>query len=76
VLQGVVEEIRPFASYRTLAVRMGDAESDIPLFLTHITASALDDLDIRVGSAVHLVFKTRSIEVLAQNPPREAQLRT
>jgi molybdate transport system ATP-binding protein len=65
VLEGVVEEILPFASYRTLGVRLSKGNVGAPLFRTHITAGAIDDLELVIGSPVHLVFKTRSIAVLA-----------
>ncbi len=70
VLFGAVEEILPFASYRTICVRLHASDRvalSASLFRTHITAGAIDDLGLQLGSPVHLVFKTRSIVVLAQN---------
>jgi molybdate transport system ATP-binding protein len=67
VLEGVVEEIKPLSSYRTLGVRLGE-DRGAPLFFTHITEGAIADLGLGIGSSVNLVFKTRSIEVLALSP--------
>jgi molybdate transport system ATP-binding protein len=65
VLGGKVVGVHPLSSYRTLEIRADGAASSAPCFRTHITKGALDDLGIGVGTPLFLMFKTRSVEVLA-----------
>lgn len=65
VLGGKVVDVHPFSSYRTLEIQADGAGSSTPRFRTHITKGALDELGIGVGTALFLMFKTRSVEVLA-----------
>lgn len=65
VFRGTVVGVHPFSSYRTLEIE-ADAEGGVnSRFRTHITEGALDELGIGVGTALYLMFKTRSVEVLA-----------
>ena len=65
VLGGKVVGVHPLSSYRTLEIQADGAHGQAPSFRTHITQGALEELGIGVGTALYLMFKTRSVEVLA-----------
>ncbi len=65
VYRGVVEQVRPLSTYRTLGVRVGGRTGLV--FFTHVTSGALEELRLEVDSEVFLVFKTRSVTLLARS---------
>jgi molybdate transport system ATP-binding protein len=63
-LAGTVRTLRPSGTYVELDVDLGAFDLS-----THLTHSAVADLELKAGAPVHLFFKTRAVRLLALLPP-------